>query len=218
MILTGNSNHKIFSFSQKSLEIPQIVSTKCYSILNPSRRDTDILHYTFSIFHYSDLCDRRKRQIGIWLFAEKKKAPGIGGFDDRTQNARRHICSEKGKRRTVPKSVLVSDHSSSSDSGPRICGLLGSLQWLTGVAFHCPSTAAWYRWDMPIPKHCDLSCILPHLYRKCNGFYWFYLNSAMIDGKIEISFSISSSVVSWQREMRTEPSMRVGSTPIASNT
>ena len=148
----------------------------------------------------------------------KEKSPHVGGFDNRTQNARRHICSEKGKRRTVPKSVLVFDHSSSSDSGPRICGLLGSLQWLTGVAFHCPSTAAWYRWDVPIPKHCDLSCILPHLHRKCNGFYWFYLNSAMIDGKIEISFSISSSVVSWQREMRTEPSMRVGSTPIASNT
>ena len=61
MILTGNSNHKIFSFSQKILEIPQIVSTICCSILNPSRRDTDILHYTFSIFHYSDLRDRRER-------------------------------------------------------------------------------------------------------------------------------------------------------------
>ena len=49
-------------------------------------------------------------------------------------------------------------------------------------------------------------------------FIGFYRNSSTIVGNTAISFSTSSSVVSWQREMRTDPSMRVESTPIASNT
>ncbi len=147
-----------------------------------------------------------------------EKSPRFGGFGGYTQIDQRSVRATKRQTTDRPqecprfRSQLVFRLRTPDLWPSRITPMAHR------GAFHCPSTAAWYRWDMPIPKHCDLSYILPHFQEKCNGFSWFYRNSAMTDGKSSINFLISSSVVSWQRDMRMEPSMRSGATPIASST
>ncbi len=155
-----------------------------------------------------------KSEFDYW--EHRKKPPKLGALVVTRRQTNGLSVQQKGKRGTVPKSVPVPITARLPTPDPGSVAFSDRSNDSQGCL--CPSTAAWYRWDIPIPKHCDLLYILPHFQEKCNGFSWFYRNSAMTDGKSSISFSISSSVVSWQREMRIEPSMRSGAMPIASKT